>query len=291
MQELVRWQQGMERLARDFYAQAAEAYKGDAALYQFLQRLERDEEDHERLMGEVAESLEGIGEPPQSAIKISKDMTTRLTAAVRKAHDDLQAGKLSKKELIDCIVATEFSEWNDIFLYILNATKEVCRTSQRLAAIIQTHEERVQRFVENLSPELKPEQNLWALPKIWDREVLVVDDSMPFRTLLDAVFSREAKVRQAENGAVGLSIASEHFFDLIVSDINMPEMNGLEFYRCLVDRHPDMRERILFCSGGMSSAQEDTLRQTGRPCLAKPFDLSVLNQIAASILHQEPNQA
>jgi len=287
MQRLARWQEGLERLAGDFYAKAAEAFKDDVALSQFLKRLQQDEADHERLMGEVAEGLKGEPESPESDITVSPALTAKLTAPIKKACALLESGRLSKKELLDAVVADEFSEWNDIFSYILNATTPSHRAAQHFAALVQTHKERIERFVEDLPPDLKPERDISALPTFWERKVLIVDDNAPFRDFLEAVFSMEADVSKAENGAEGLALASEHFFDLIVSDVNMPEMDGLEFYRRLVESHPHMGERVLFCSGGVSSEQEEMLRRTGRPCLAKPFDLSVLDRIAANILHQE----
>lgn len=63
-----------------------------------------------------------------------------------------------------------------------------------------------------------------------ERRILVVDDSETIRTLLIGELSkRNFQVTAAENGAEGLEKAIEGAPDLIISDINMPEIDGWEF--------------------------------------------------------------
>ncbi|MHC4599635.1 MAG: response regulator [Planctomycetota bacterium] len=65
-------------------------------------------------------------------------------------------------------------------------------------------------------------------PKV--RRILVVDDSETIRTLLmGELTKRSFEVTVAENGAEGLEKAIDGSHDLIISDINMPEMDGWEF--------------------------------------------------------------
>jgi DNA-binding response OmpR family regulator len=62
------------------------------------------------------------------------------------------------------------------------------------------------------------------------KRILVVDDSDTIRTLLTGELSkRNFAVTAAENGAEGLKVAIDETPDLIISDINMPEMDGWEF--------------------------------------------------------------
>lgn len=58
---------------------------------------------------------------------------------------------------------------------------------------------------------------------------LVVDDSMVIRKMVRSSLEKEGhEVVQAENGQEGLDIYSSGEFDLVVTDINMPIMNGFE---------------------------------------------------------------
>lgn len=60
------------------------------------------------------------------------------------------------------------------------------------------------------------------------KTVLIVDDSKSMRMMIEATLSSKYKVIQAEDGMVGLNLAKQNQFDLIVSDINMPNMKGYE---------------------------------------------------------------
>lgn len=62
------------------------------------------------------------------------------------------------------------------------------------------------------------------------KKVLTVDDSLTIRMVIKKTLEAEGfEVLQAVNGIEGLKIASAHELALVISDYNMPEMNGLEF--------------------------------------------------------------
>jgi two-component system chemotaxis response regulator CheY len=66
------------------------------------------------------------------------------------------------------------------------------------------------------------------------KKVLAVDDSLTIRQLIKMTLSRAGyEVVEAEDGAKGLQKASAEVFDLVLSDINMPEMTGIEMLRGL----------------------------------------------------------
>ncbi|MEK6673044.1 MAG: response regulator [Nitrospirota bacterium] len=64
------------------------------------------------------------------------------------------------------------------------------------------------------------------------KSVLVVDDSATTRSLIKAVIDEigeEMNVVEAGSGFEALRLLPQHAFDLILTDINMPDINGLEF--------------------------------------------------------------
>lgn len=66
------------------------------------------------------------------------------------------------------------------------------------------------------------------------KKILAVDDSLTMRQLIKMTLSRSGyEVVEAEDGAKGLEKASAEAFDLVLSDINMPVMTGLELLRSL----------------------------------------------------------
>lgn len=65
------------------------------------------------------------------------------------------------------------------------------------------------------------------------KKILIVDDNAPFIELAKGIFSPEFEIETAVNGWEGLGKALSMIPDLVLLDINMPGMNGIEFARKL----------------------------------------------------------
>jgi two-component system chemotaxis response regulator CheY len=80
------------------------------------------------------------------------------------------------------------------------------------------------------------------------------------------------QVLEASNGAEGLALVSENAFDLILSDINMPVMDGLEFVRQLkgMDNAKDVPIVMITTEGGEKSVLE-ALSLGAKGYIRKPF--------------------
>jgi CheY-like chemotaxis protein len=90
-------------------------------------------------------------------------------------------------------------------------------------------------------------------------KILVVDDDANNRLLLSSILKYELHtVLEAENGAVGLALASQHVPDLAIVDLHMPVIDGVTFVRRVRD-DPALEHMKLALSTGttMTSAIED----------------------------------
>ena len=67
------------------------------------------------------------------------------------------------------------------------------------------------------------------------RNILLVDDNYELRTFLKKVFEEHYHIFEADNGEEGLKMAMEKVPDLIISDVMMPVMNGIEFCKLIKD--------------------------------------------------------
>jgi len=71
-------------------------------------------------------------------------------------------------------------------------------------------------------------------------KILVVDDEDIVRTSCSRTLSPEGyDVRLAKNGAEGLKMASEERFDLVLTDLKMPDMDGIEVLRIIKEQWPE----------------------------------------------------
>ncbi len=112
--------------------------------------------------------------------------------------------------------------------------------------------------------------------------LLVVDDEEVLTELLgDFLRSVGHQVDQARDGRQALSMASSRDYDIILSDLKMPGLDGQGFYEQLNMVKPWMAGRFVFSTGDLANPKVQTFFQvSGCPYLSKPFKLeSVLKVI------------
>ena len=116
--------------------------------------------------------------------------------------------------------------------------------------------------------------------------ILVIEDEplickVCVRTLLADGF----QVDFAPNGLQAVKMAETRPYDLFVSDVRTPEMNGIQFYQRLVEKTPALGERVIFTTGDVMSPEVKTfLTKNNRPFLAKPFVPHDLREIVRKTL-------
>ncbi|HEY4708115.1 MAG TPA: response regulator [Thermodesulfobacteriota bacterium] len=108
-------------------------------------------------------------------------------------------------------------------------------------------------------------------------KVLVVDDDDGIRHLCREVLeSAGYRVETAKNGLEGLTKVRRNEYDLVVSDVNMPELDGMEFFDGAASSCPGLAERFLFMSGSISEELEEAVTARGALFLPKPFRITEL---------------
>ncbi|NHM30116.1 response regulator [Neobacillus terrae] len=117
-------------------------------------------------------------------------------------------------------------------------------------------------------------------------KVLIVDDQFGIRILLNEVFQKEGyKTFQAANGLQALDIVKKHAPDLVLLDMKIPGMDGIEILKRMKVIDPDIRVIIMTAYGELDMIQE--AKDLGAIThFAKPFDIddiraAVRNNLAA----------
>jgi two-component system NtrC family sensor kinase len=118
--------------------------------------------------------------------------------------------------------------------------------------------------------------------------VLVVDDEPHILHYMHATLEAWGHIPVvARNGREGLDLAARERFDLVISDLRMPELGGREFYEELARHNPGLAGRLVFSTG--DTVRGDTLaflEGLDRPYLHKPFSLAELRNLLTAVARE-----
>jgi DNA-binding response OmpR family regulator len=118
--------------------------------------------------------------------------------------------------------------------------------------------------------------------------VLVVDDDPELRVLLETCLRVEGfDVRTAQNGSDALSVAQQTTPCLILLDLMMPVMDGIEFRR-RQQRAPALRDVPVVCLSAHHNARQTAASLGFDDCLGKPFDLDHLIAVVRRHCRETP---
>jgi PAS domain S-box-containing protein len=116
-----------------------------------------------------------------------------------------------------------------------------------------------------------------ALP-VRGARVLVIDDEPHICRALHRLLSREGfHVDTVPSARAALRRLDRERYDLILLDLRMPGMNGIEFYERLKEVDPELQRRVVCVTGDIvSRTNQAFLDEVGIPCVAKPFSVDEL---------------
>ncbi len=116
--------------------------------------------------------------------------------------------------------------------------------------------------------------------------IMVVEDEEDLMDLMVDTLSPFYTVKTFENGKKAFDHIDEHAWELIISDLRMPVMNGMELYQEAIRRNPGLRQRFMFITGDTYDFQvKEFLESTGLTYLRKPFRIKELRDTVYRQLH------
>jgi DNA-binding response OmpR family regulator len=117
------------------------------------------------------------------------------------------------------------------------------------------------------------------------RILLVDDDPLITDLVVDMLGMDGHDVETASDGMEALERLKSQRFDLIVTDLHMPKLDGAAFYRELRDRQAHPLKKIIFLSGTTGGSPEHkAVMESGAPMLLKPFNVTDLIDLVRSML-------
>jgi CheY-like chemotaxis protein len=112
--------------------------------------------------------------------------------------------------------------------------------------------------------------------------ILVVDDRPDVATAIARMLSNHDTATETDPRQAVARVEHGERFDIVLCDLNMPDMNGREVSDRLVHAQADPPPIVLMMSGGENV---ESLFATGRAVLIKPFNGKELRELVSAMLH------
>ncbi|UCF64677.1 MAG: response regulator, partial [bacterium] len=145
-------------------------------------------------------------------------------------------------------------------------------------------------FPDEIAPSHLSRQSLHQNEKMKDSElpqILIVEDSSDVRSYLTNLLQADFHIQQAASGEKGLKMATEMFPDLIISDVMMPGMDGMEFCRRIkTDLQTSHIPVILLTAKATIESKLEGLETGADDYLTKPFNYAELSVRVKNLLSQ-----
>ena len=120
--------------------------------------------------------------------------------------------------------------------------------------------------------------------------ILIVDDERNVRESLGRLLRDDYNVLLAEDGRTALQLLADHAVDVVLSDIRMPGMDGLELLAAIRERFPAVAVIMLSAYGDIETAVE-AMRRGAADFLSKPANASDLSIRIERALHSRAVEA
>jgi len=133
----------------------------------------------------------------------------------------------------------------------------------------------------------------WFVRRQMDSDVLVVDDSAAIRKILTRVLRQTGMaiqtIHEAGDGQEALTLMAQHRIDLVLSDINMPKMDGLQLLASL-KTSPQWRNIpvVMITTEGGETKVAEAVRLGAAGYVRKPFTADQIKEKLVGILEPAP---
>ena len=121
--------------------------------------------------------------------------------------------------------------------------------------------------------------------------VLIVDDDKVITSALRRLLSHDHDVTVMNDPAEALALVrAGRTFDVILCDLIMPGMTGVQLYRAIAETSPEQAAVTVLMTGGSAPREAVELIARGMPTLPKPFDLDQLRAVIQQLRSSVPGR-
>ncbi len=116
------------------------------------------------------------------------------------------------------------------------------------------------------------------------KQILIADDEVNLRRVLAMQLQADGyETHQVGDGASAVDFLKEHHIDAVISDLRMPELDGLGLLKHCAEHHPDLPVVLITAYGTVDTAVE-AMRRGAFDYITKPFDMKEIRSVVAKAL-------
>jgi CheY-like chemotaxis protein/rubrerythrin len=284
MKDIIDWLITIEDSANLFYNSAINCFSDDRGLKNFLHHIADDEADHYHIMVSASQYVATLP-TKKSQITIDDSFKAKIETPFKRGLELLKNDLITKESLADIILEIEFSELNDIFIYVLNTLKAENRLFAHAVSRIHHHLRHVARYLNSNKYCIEKLQSFTKLQYEKKPKVLIVDDESTILELTTALLEDISDIDIATNGAEALEKIKVISYDLVVTDIGMPVMNGIELYQNSIPYFTKPNEHFLFHTGNLTNDLQCYFGTNDLTFLQKPYSVMQIRNAVSLMFH------
>lgn len=285
IKEIIEWLIGFEHRASSFYRKAYEYFSAppynDRWLANLALRLSEDEVYHAYIIEKASKHFQNADDH-FNLLELDKKSKEQLEKSLLDCEALIDSGSLTKAEFLETIIKAEYSEWNTYLIYIVNSIKDEKAEFRDVPKEMQAHKDRIADFIKGMDYSDDPEHSIEKLleklslvPDLWkEKFLLAVDDDDTILGLLKAILESKGVVDSASNGKEALEYFKKNRYDVVITDLKMPVMCGMEFYKEAVIIDPELNKKTIFFTGFLDEVSTEFLRTHKVTYLKKPAHIN-----------------
>lgn len=118
------------------------------------------------------------------------------------------------------------------------------------------------------------------------KRVLIVEDEEEIANILEDILDiYEADAVIAPQGSAAMNALEKQSINFVISDITLPDTDGIELYQSIKSKYPLLSDKFLFMSGySIDDQMEKFLLETGNSYIQKPFHINDLQEMIKKYL-------
>ncbi|MCG8571364.1 MAG: response regulator [Spirochaetes bacterium] len=283
MKDIIHYLLNIEQKAERFYHKCAFFYQDNPPYHDFLHTLCQEEKWHYEILSDILVKHKNKLEEIPSSVKIDYSHKNSTNVFYFQKCFEMNENELTDELILNCIVDAEYSEWNDLFLYVIDQVSTIDAKIEPMRKEMQKHLLLIEEFfAQYQQSNLKLIKKFKAIKEVWNFTVLIADDDSVIQKLLQSILKKKYQVTVVDNGDQARTLIDSHDFDVIISDVEMKGMNGIDLCKNLEKKKPDLLNRLVFISG--NPEYEDQLSNNIAAFISKPFHLGEILKVVRQII-------